>query len=96
MTHCLGALERFERMTPDEVQKIGFEIAILGMNGLDVNDSTPKYRLRTLPGEFTELHLVSIEYVAFKQVLPGQDIGFDLSNEYRMALEMHEQRSGDG
>ena len=86
--YCLGALDRFAKMTPDEVQKVGFEIAILGMNGLDVNDSTPKYRLRSLPGEFSGLHLVSIEYVAFKQVLPDQDIGFDLSIEYRMALEM--------
>jgi hypothetical protein len=32
-------------MAPDEVQKAGYEIAILGMNGLDVNDPTPKYRL---------------------------------------------------
>ena len=38
-------LEKFEKMTSDEVQKVGFEIAILGMNGLDVNDSTPKYRV---------------------------------------------------
>jgi tetratricopeptide (TPR) repeat protein len=93
--YCLGALERFEVMTPDEVQKVGFEIAILGMNGLDVNDPTAKYRLRTLPGEFSGLHLVSIQYVAFKQVAPAHDIGFDLSNEYRMATEMYEKRRSD-
>ena len=80
----------------DGVQKVGFEIAGLGMNGLDVNDPTPKYRLRTLPGEFSGLQLVSIQYVAFKQFAPDQDIGFDPSNEYRMALEMYERRSGDG
>ncbi len=68
--YCLAALERFEKMTPDEVQKVGFEIAILGMSGLDVNDSTPKYRLRSLPGEFSGLHLLSIEYAAFKQFAP--------------------------
>jgi len=78
------------------VQRVGFEIAILGMNGLDVNDPTPKYRLRTLPGEFSGLQLLSIQYVAFKQVAPGQDIGFDLSNEYRMALELYERRSDAG
>jgi hypothetical protein len=91
---CLGALERFEKMTPDEVQKVGYEIAILGMNGLDVNGPTPKYRLRTLPGEFSGLHLLSIEYVAFKQVAPQMDIGFDLSGEYQSALALHDERSG--
>jgi hypothetical protein len=50
------------------------------MNGLDVNDSTPKYRLRSLPGEFSGLHLVAIEYVAFKQVTPQTDIGFDFAS----------------
>jgi tetratricopeptide (TPR) repeat protein len=94
--YCLGALERFEGMTPEEVKRIGYEIAVLGMNGLDVNDPTAKYRLRTLPGEFSGLHLLSIQYVAFKQVAPDHDIGFDLSNEYRMATEMYEKRSSDG
>lgn len=76
------------------MQKIGFEIAILGMSGLDVNDSREKYRLKSLPGEFSGLHLVSIEYVAFKQFAPEQDIGFDLAREYQMALALHEGRSG--
>lgn len=90
--YCLDALERFEKMTPDEVQKVGVEIAILGTSGLDVNDPTPKYRLRALPGEFSGLHLVSIEYVAFKQITPDEDIGFDLSREYEMALGMQQRR----
>jgi tetratricopeptide (TPR) repeat protein len=89
--YCLGALERFENMTPDEVQKVGLEIAVLGMNGLDVNDPTAKYRLRRLPGEFSGLQLVSIEYVAFKMVAPHMDIGFDLAQEYQMAVSLHDQ-----
>ena len=88
--YCLGALQRFEKMAPAEVQKIGFEIALLGANGLDVNDSTPKYHLRSLPGEFSGLHLVSIMYVAFKQIVPDKEVGFDLSAEYRLALSMFE------
>jgi tetratricopeptide (TPR) repeat protein len=86
--YCLGALERFEKMTPEEVQRIGFEIAMLGKSGLDVNNSAPSYRLRTLPGEFSGLQLVSIMYVAFQQIAPGQDVGFDLATEYEMALAM--------
>lgn len=91
--YCLGALEKFADMTPDEVQKVGFEIGILGMSGLDTNDSTPKYRLRSLPGEFSGLHLVSLMYVAFQQIAPGQNVGFDLAREYEMALTLYAQRS---
>jgi len=94
--YCLGAIERFAGMSAAEIQKVGFEIAILGMNGLDVNDATPRYRLRTLPGEFSGLHLVCIEYVAFRQVAPQLDIQFDLAAEYASALALYERRkTGD-
>ncbi len=89
--YCRAALEQFEKMTPEEVQRVGFEIATLGRSGLDVNDATPKYRLRTLPGEFTGLQLVSLLYVAFQQIAPGADVGFDLSREYEMALAMRRE-----
>jgi len=51
------------------VQKIGFEVAALGMKGFDVNDSTQKYQLRSLPGRFSGLHMVSLMYAAFKRAL---------------------------
>jgi Tfp pilus assembly protein PilF len=93
--YCLGALERFEKMTLQEMQTIGFEIAMLGRGGLDVNDSTQKYKLKSLPGNFSGLHLVSIMYVAFKKFAPDQDVGFDLSVEYRRALVLHSHSKGD-
>ena len=37
--YCLGALERFEKMTPQQIQGVGFEIAILGTRGIDPSDS---------------------------------------------------------
>jgi Flp pilus assembly protein TadD len=90
--YCLGALEKYAKMTPDNVQQVGFEIAMLGMNGLDVNDPMPKYRLKSLPGNFSGLHMVCLEYVSFKQFAPEMDIGFDLSAEYRSALALYEER----
>ena len=81
MSYCLAALKRFEGMAHKEIQKIGFEIGILGQRGLDTNSSTEQYTLRSLPGQFSGLHLVSIMYVAFKIVAPGEDVGFDLSRE---------------
>jgi Flp pilus assembly protein TadD len=92
--YCLGALEKFENMSPDKVRQIGFEVAMLGMNGIDVNDPTPKYSLKSLPGEYSGLHLLCLEYVSFKQFAPDQNIGFDLAAEYRSALSMYESRKG--
>ena len=92
--YCLGALEKFETMSPDKVRQVGFEVAMIGMNGIDVNDPTPKYTIKSLPGSYSGLHLLCLEYVSFKQFAPDQNIGFDLAAEYRSALAMYEMRKG--
>lgn len=92
--YCLGALEKFESMQPNEVQTIAAEIAMLGRQGFDVNSSEAKYSLQSMPGSFSGLHLMSYMYVAFKQLAPDADIGFDLAQEYQTALQMHETRKG--
>ena len=84
--YLAGAIETFEKMSPQEVQRIGFEIATLGMKGFDFSDSAQKYQLASLPGRFSGLHMVSLMYAAFKVVAPGRDIGFDLSKEYALAM----------
>jgi hypothetical protein len=89
--YCVSAMEALEGKPLAEIQKIAFEIAVLGTRGLDVNDSTVKYRLRSLPGEYSGLNLLCIEYVAFQQFAPGQDIGFDLSKEYQAAVGLSKQ-----
>lgn len=91
--YCLGALKRFATMNPLEVQGVGYEIAVLGERGIDVNDSRRRYPLQTLPGEFSGLQLMSLMYVAFKQVAPTLDIGFDLSGEYEAATAMFGSQS---
>jgi hypothetical protein len=92
--YSLGALERFEAMRSDEVRAVAFEIAMLGRQGIDVNNSDVIYTLRSIPGEFTGLQLMSLMYVAFKQIAPEQDIGFDLSQEYDAALQLRGARGG--
>jgi Flp pilus assembly protein TadD len=92
LMYCLGALERFEGMSKQEIQAIGQEIAILGMRGLDINDPSKKYTLRLLPGEFSGLHLVSMMYVAYQQFAPDIDVGIDLAREYAAAREIHQSR----
>jgi hypothetical protein len=69
-----------------------FEEAREYVCGLDINDSTQKYTLQSMPGKFSGLHLICYEYVAFQPVAPEKDIGFDLSAEYRTALSLFEKK----
>ena len=62
-------------MSQSQVQSIGIEIAILGQNGLDINEPEQKVSLRSLPGKFSGLHLCSIMYAAFKQFAPNENAG---------------------
>ncbi len=77
MMYITGALDRFAELSPKDVQAIGIEIAILGQSGLDINDPTQKYTIRSLPGSYSGLHLCSIMYAAFRQFAPNQDVGID-------------------
>ena len=93
--YCLGAIDTFEKMSPSDVQRVAFEVAMLGTKGLNVNNPDQKYRLKSLPGSFSGLHLVCLMYVGFKIVAPEQDIGFDLSKEYSAAKSIHEAKPTD-
>lgn len=89
LSHCGEAMRLFEAMPKDEVQKITMEIAMLGAKGLTVNDPSKRYQLRSLPGDFTGLYLLCIEYVGFKIIDPTVDIGFDIAAEYAEACRLH-------
>ncbi len=88
MFYCLSALEKFERMKKDEIQKISFEIAIKGTDGIDINDPQKRYTLKSMSGEFSGLQLISYMYVGFKIIAPTQNVGIDLSREYNMAKKL--------
>ena len=91
MTYCMNALERFKDMPKSEVQKIAFEIAILGSRGLDLSDSAKSYQLQSIPGNYSGLHLLCLQHVGFQIIDSKVDLGFDLSAEYQAALSMHEK-----
>jgi tetratricopeptide (TPR) repeat protein len=86
--YCLGALQKFRELGLDKTRAITVEVAMLGRNGLDINDPAQKYTLRSLPGQFSGLHLVSLMYVGVKQFDPKADAGIDLSREYQEALQL--------
>jgi tetratricopeptide (TPR) repeat protein len=94
VSYCLNALKRFEGMPKPEIQKISFEIAMLGTRGLDVNSPEQKYTLNSIPGNFSGLQLLCIEYVGFQIINPSLDLGFDLSREYQAALALYDDSKG--
>jgi tetratricopeptide (TPR) repeat protein len=89
--YCLSALNKYKEVSAVQRQTITFEIAMLGRSGLDINNPTKKYQLKSMPGDFTGMQLLSYMYVGLKQIEPGVDTGIDLEKEYRSALELFEK-----
>lgn len=83
--YCLDALQRFRDLGEAQTKTITFEIAMLGRAGFDINSPEKKYVLKSLPGHFSGLHLVSMMYVGMKSLAPNADAGIDLSKEYAQA-----------
>ncbi len=86
--YCLAAMQHFVRLSPKEIQKLTFDIALLGRNGFDVHDPEKRYKVKGLPGKQSGLELVCFMYVGFRYVDESVDIGFDLSREYEAALSL--------
>jgi Flp pilus assembly protein TadD len=89
--YCLAAMEKFDAMGEVRMGQVVTEITLLGRRGLDVNDPEQKYELRSLPGSYSGLQLVSLMYVGWKRLQPEEDVGFDLSKEYEAALSLHDR-----
>ena len=88
--YCKAALEKFKKLGLQKTSAVTAEIALLGRQGLDINNPEKKYTLKSLDGEFTGLQLVSYMYVGFKKIAPDRDVGIDLSKEYNAALKLFE------
>lgn len=88
MMYIAGALDTFAKVDMAKRQQITLEIALKGQSGLDINDAEPKYTLKSLPGKFSGMHLVSIMYVGMKELDPTANAGIDLSEEYKAASLM--------
>ena len=88
MMYMVGALDTFKTLGPDKTKQVTLEIALKGQSGLDINDSEQKYTLKTLPGNFSGLHLVSMMHVGMRTIDPNIDTGLDFKFEYEAALAM--------
>ena len=86
--HCLDGFKRFRDLGDARTRSIVYEISMLGRGGLDINESSKKYSLRSLPGTFSALQLVSFMYTGLQLMDPSLDAGIDLSREFSMAQEL--------
>lgn len=94
--YCLDALQRYEKMSKEEIMDVAAEIAMIGKNGIDYSSPDHQYTLNSAPGkQFSGLHLLCLMYVGFKLVDPSLDVGVDLSEPYRMALALHKSDNED-
>jgi len=82
---CLTALETFKDVGRGATRAAAFEIASLASGGLNIEDRTSRFRLLSLPGEFSALQLVVYMYVGLRETAPGTDAGIDFSREYEFA-----------
>ena len=58
--YCLDGLQKFRDLGDTKTRAIVYEISMLGRSGLDINDPSKKYSLRSLPGTFSGLQLVAL------------------------------------
>ena len=91
--YCLSALQHFEGMELAEIQKVGFEIGLLGQQGIDPSNHDKKYTLKSIPDkEFTGLQLLAYMYSAFQVIDPFLDTGLEFKKEYEAAKKLHEKK----
>ena len=83
-----GALDDFARLPRETVGRIVLEIATLGQDGLKINEPSVRYTLKSKPGDYSGLHLLSLMHVGVKLFDPDADSGSGLDREYAVALAM--------
>lgn len=93
VAHCLAALQLFAELPKARVQEITFEIGMRGCGGLDLRSPAKTHTLRTLPGSFSALELLCLQYVGFQGIDSSVDTGLDLGAEYAAAKRLFEDTS---
>ena len=86
--YCLAALEKFRDLSDQELIPVFAELATKGQLGFDINNPDKKYYFDNLSGEFSGLQAVSYMFVAANRLLPGQDVGINLSAEFSQAKSL--------
>jgi tetratricopeptide (TPR) repeat protein len=83
-----GAMDIFAGLPREKVGEIVMEIARLGQSGLAINDPEHRYSLKSLPGDYSGLHLMCLMHVGFLMFDSNTDPGTGLQREYDLASSM--------
>lgn len=87
--YCISAIQYFKSLDFEEIKKISFQVAMLGMNGIDQDSTEQKYSVPGMPWKmFSGRNILAYYFVGFKIVEPSQDTGLDWDREYEIAKMM--------
>ena len=86
--YMMDAFNRFAGMSKTDIGQVTMEIALLGRQGLRINDPDTRYTLRSMAGEFSALNLLCLMHVGVRTFDPDSDTGADLDKEYDVAKAM--------
>lgn len=87
--YMLSAMQSFDKMGHDDVKKIAFEIATVGINGISPDK---KYSINSIPGkEFGGYEFLAYYYVSWAREFPDalEKIQLPFSKAYQTAIEMY-------
>jgi tetratricopeptide (TPR) repeat protein len=87
-----GAMDAFAALPKEQIGKIVMEIALLGQNGLKINEPEVRYSLNSMSGDFSGLQLISIMHVGIKLFDPTAETGTSLDREYELALGLRSNK----
>ncbi len=87
--YCIWAIQFFKNLDLNEIKKISFQIATLGMNWIDQDSLEQKYSVPWIPWKmFSGKQILIYYFVWFQIVAPEQDTGLDWLTEYEIAKKM--------
>lgn len=91
--YMLSAMQYFDKLTHDDVKRIAFEIATVGINGISPDK---KYGIKSIPDkEFGGYEFLAYYYVSWAREFPDalDKIGLSFNKAYETALEMYKSKN---
>ena len=96
-SYMVGALEYFEGLLPEDIEKVAFECAMVGQNGISPAQKSG-YKLNNVPGkDFSGYELLAYYYVSWAISHPEMldKLHLPFADAYSMAKQMFDSRRGE-
>lgn len=92
--YMVGALDYFDGMTKEQIRRIAFDIAMLGMKGISPEIKSG-YKIDSIPGKnFGGYEMLAYYYVSWALAIPEQleVLGLPFTNAWKMAIELWKKK----